>query len=312
MVTVSHWAVCAWKREREKERGRTCVSSASPTIMQGDVTHSHVTLSLTHVLSLSLFHTHTADWNTVSSPAGKIMERRGTWLTLMWPSLTRTFSLSLYFTHTLPNTLSRWCWAHFSSAEDTVEWDAVKWRVQMRDMTHSDVWHGSFIRVTWLIHMRDMAHSICVTWRIHTCEMTRSDAWHDSFICVTWLIHMCEIARLCMWHGYVCDMAHSYTCCHFEHTFHRLRKYCRVRYCQMAHSCVWHDSFVCVTWLIHMCDTTHSYVWHGSFICVTWLIHVCDMPHSYVWHDSFICVTWLFHMCDMPHSYVWHDSFLCV
>jgi len=40
---------------------------------------------------------------------------------------------------------------------------------------------------------------------------------------------------------------------------------------------------------------THSYVWHDSFICVTWLIHMCDMTHSYVWHDSFICVTWLIH-----------------
>jgi len=96
------------------------------------------------------------------------------------------------------------------------------------------------------------------------------------------------------------------------------------------------DSFICVTWLIHMCDMTHSYVWHdssngcswlyenGSFTCVTWLIHMCDMTHpmdvvrcmgmthSYVWHDSFVCVTWLIHMCDMTHSYVWHDSFICV
>ena len=56
---------------------------------------------------------------------------------------------------------------------------------------------------------------------------------------------------------------------------------------------------------------THSFVWHDSFICVTWLIHMCDMTHSYVWHDSFICVTWLIHMCDMTHSYVWHDSFTC-
>jgi len=75
---------------------------------------------------------------------------------------------------------------------------------------------------------------------------------------------------------------------------------------------VWHDSFICVTWLIHTCDMTRSYVWHDSFIYVTWLIHMCDMTHSYVWHDSFICVTWLIHMCNMTHSYVLHDSFICV
>jgi len=82
--------------------------------------------------------------------------------------------------------------------------------------------------------------------------------------------------------------------------------------CDMTHSCAWHDSVKCVTWLSHVCDMTHSYVWHDSFICVTWLIHVCDMTHSYSWHDSFICVTWLFHVCDMTHSCVWHDSFICV
>ena len=73
-----------------------------------------------------------------------------------------------------------------------------------------------------------------------------------------------------------------------------------------------HDSFICVTWLIHMCDITHPYVWHDSFICVTWLIHMRDMTHSYVWHDSFICVTWHILRCDMTHLHVRHDSFIYV
>jgi len=111
-----------------------------------------------------------------------------------------------------------------------------------------------------------------------------------------------------------------------------------------------------VTWLIHMCDMTHLYAcntsWHDSFICLAWLIymHVIhrDMTHSYVWHDSSICtytswhdplicvtwlmymhdsmtwltdarsgsslsmywlnVTWLIHMFDMTHPYMWLDS----
>ena len=74
--------------------------------------------------------------------------------------------------------------------------------------------------------------------------------------------------------------------------------------CDMTHLYVWHDSFMCVTWLIDICDMTHSYVWHDSFICVTWLTHMCDMTHSYVWHVAFLC--------DMAYSYVWHDSFICV
>jgi len=123
-------------------------------------------------------------------------------------------------------------------------------------MTHSYVWHDSFIFATWLIHMCDMTHSyvwhdsfICEIWLIHMCDMTHLYVWHDSFICVTWLIH-------------TCDMTHSY---------------------------VRHDSFIHVTWLIHTCDMTHSYVRHDSFIrermkdsvrySKTWLIHICGMAH---------------------------------
>jgi len=84
---------------------------------------------------------------------------------------------------------------------------------------------------------------------------------------------------------------------------------------------MWHASFICVTWLIHMCDMIHSHVWHDLSIhdqctcdvftrdmthreqfldtcaapCVTWLIHMS--------HDSYSCVTWLIHMCDMTYGY---------
>ena len=37
---------------------------------------------------------------------------------------------------------------------------------------------------------------------------------------------------------------------------------------------IWMGPIIHVICLIHMCDMTHSYVWHDSFICVTWLIHV--------------------------------------
>ena len=82
-----------------------------------------------------------------------------------------------------------------------------------------------------------------------------------------------------------------------------------------------------------MYDTTHSYVWHDSFICVTAIIHMCngltlsapamngankvrvhmgDTIYSYVWHASFISMIRFIHMCDMTHSYVWQQSFICV
>ena len=73
----------------------------------------------------------------------------------------------------------------------------------------------------------------------------------------------------------------------------------------------WVMSHQNVTWLIHLCNISHSYVCHDSFICVTWLIHMCDTTHSDLRHDAFICLSWFIHMCDMNHSYVWHESFIC-
>ena len=43
---------------------------------------------------------------------------------------------------------------------------------------------------------------------------------------------------------------------------------------------------------ICMCHMTHWYVWHDSFICVTWLIS---------WHDSFMCVD-MTHVCACTNA----------
>ena len=78
----------------------------------------------------------------------------------------------------------------------------------------------------------------------------------------------------------------------------------------MSYSYVCHDSFMCVTWLIHMCDMTHSCVWHDSFICVTWLIHVCDMTHSYMkWWGlrlrTHLSIYHCTHINESRHTYEW-------
>jgi len=100
-----------------------------------------------------------------------------------------------------------------------------------------------------------------------------------------------------------------------------------VHMCYMNHSCVWYYWFMSLMWLISrwhgrfikMCDMNHSkcVIWiipsvrHDSFICVTWLMHMCDMTHSSAVYDNscvrcdsfifvtkkiFICVTQLIHM----------------
>jgi len=63
--------------------------------------------------------------------------------------------------------------------------------------------------------------------------------------------------------------------------------------CDMTHSYIRHDSFICATW---------------SFVCATWLIHMCEMIHSCMRHGLCVCATWLIYMCDMAYSYVRHDS----
>ena len=100
--------------------------------------------------------------------------------------------------------------------------------------------------------------------------------------------------------------------CHDSSSYTRVTLHITCVATCMTRSYVWHDSFICVTWLVHMWDMTRSYAWHESFICFTWLVHVCDMTHWYVWHDAFICWTWLVYTCDRAHWYVWQDSLMCV
>jgi len=96
-----------------------------------------------------------------------------------------------------------------------------------------------------------------------------------------------------------------------------------------VHSYVWHDSFICVTWLIHLFERdsfecsqhpVHLHVWLDAFMLVIWiwLFHMYDMTHPYAWHDVFICETLLirylrpdsFIRVIWTHLYVWRDSFI--
>jgi len=196
----------------------------------------------------------------------------------------------------------------------------VTWLIHMCDMTHSYVWHDSFICVTWLIHMCDMTHSyvwqasfICGTWPICLCDVTFSYVWkwlirwcdrthsyvgHGAFIEEMWLIHMhdmaCSMCVACLSRLHVC----VYMCVY-------------VFMCDMTDSYVRHDSITAAyrgAWLSHLS-------WHDSSTCVTRLIHMWDMTCSYVFHDSVIYMTWLIHMCDMTQIFQHpggHDSVICV
>ena len=74
--------------------------------------------------------------------------------------------------------------------------------------------------------------------------------------------------------------------------------------CDMTHGCMWHDSFINMTWCTNVCDMTYSYMY------MTLLIDGREMTHSYKWYDTLMYVTCLIHIYDMNHGCIWDNSFM--
>jgi len=199
------------------------------------------------------------------------------------------------------------------------------WLMQWCDVTHSCVWYDPCIRapwlnsgcdmspscvrldsckcVTWLIHLCNMRHDLCtrvtrliiwVTCRIHVCDMTYAYVRHDSLM-------RDRLWMYAIWRNHVWVMSRTHG---IHESCHELMVYV-MNVCVTAHACLWHDSSVCVTWLIHVRVMTHSSVWRASCMHVSRLIHVYDTSHSFLWRDSF-------HVCVMTHPYAWLDSYMYV
>jgi len=188
------------------------------------------------------------------------------------------------------------------------------------------------------MYMCDMIHwRLHVTWFIHKCDiyvMSRLCirpakgctnlwrycwqlvmVWQYMYMCdvihwrlhVTWFIHKCDIYVMsCLWIHSAKGCTNSWRYC-WQLVMQWWCMCDMIHLSDMTHSYVWHDSFICVTWRIHMCDMTEMllaivnvvvvHVCHDSFTsvtCVLWFIHKWDMTRGLV----VICVTWLICECD--------------
>ena len=177
--------------------------------------------------------------------------------------------------------------------------------------------------------------------------MTHSCVWHDSFMCVTWLIHVCDMthsdAKALLRHGSISLLGHESVyslslyslsvysshskiglpCRGLAHTYPVVWCMCvqlcvsSVHVCDRArldtlyvtwHIDMWRDTLTCATWHIHVCDRSHK---RGH------TIYMCDVTRIYMGHASLTYGTWLFQVCDMTYRkghinlHAWWDTLIC-
>jgi len=175
--------------------------------------------------------------------------------------------------------------------------------MNMCDMRDAILWHDSRVSCSWW-QRRGITPSF-VRYVAFICVWLDSSIRVTWVVRVTWLICVSQVSRVPPSWWQRCAMTHP------------IYVTWRIGICDMTHSYVRHDSFVCAKRLVHTCYITHLYVWHESVCdlhdgkCVTWLIHTCDMTHWYVRHDSIMRATCFIGMRQVTQSYVGHNSFIC-
>jgi len=182
-----------------------------------------------------------------------------------------------------------------------IQWCVCVWDMTHSAVTHSCVWRVSFICVTWPIHTHiaswRIRQNLGIPWRQGANTHTHTHTHSHTHVIATTLVRASRA------------VSHKESCNTLQHRIwlHLLvqsliRSPSRSRRMLARDMCMhgWRDSFIRVTWLMHMCGTPHSCAWHDSCTRILRAAVRCD------W---FVCVMELVHMCDVTRSYVWCDSF---
>jgi len=187
--------------------------------------------------------------------------------------------------------------------------------IRMCDMTHSCMWHDSFMQS---VEVRtNLWYPLHLP--VHMCDVSPLHVWHDSFMCVTWRIHayprrppplsrsnlpvhMCDVSHSCMtWLMYVrfkTDPYRSWASISADHSN------LPVHMCDVSHSHAWHDSFMCVTWLITYRKLQHQSLSdnHMYAACIYMYVHVTYMYISNI-KNTCVCVHVCVCVCIHTHTY---------
>jgi len=156
-------------------------------------------------------------------------------------------------------------------------------------MTHSDMYHDSFLHVPWLVLTCEWLIQTCTMTHSHMCHdrsymwMTHSDMYHDSFLNVPWLIRTCATTHAYVRHDSFTACAHTYPHVWIPRVTRHTYGWVMAHVTHMNESC-----YTAHVWLSHV--TCHTYGWV--------MLHVTRMNES--WHMS---RTWMSHVTH--HTYEW-------
>jgi len=178
----------------------------------------------------------------------------------------------------------------------------VTWLCHVCDMTHPYVWPDSSIYVKWLIHICDMTHSrvwhdSVVAVITQSQRVTPSHVWYDSIMCV---ITSHESSLQCDSQTRVAEKIYF----SFSITWS-----CRfmVWDCTLGNtkSYAWHTSAITMIPF----KVTLSPVWHDSFMCVIWLmcVSLSQVPDAFdidnLARNSFLDQVFLQYTWEQAYSY---------